>query len=108
MPSVLRIGCKVSAAVGPFKELQPGARRRTRENFTGTIIKSDENRQFTVYWYNFNKAATHSSNSLRFESNGEQNIGSSEILSILANHYVINQAGLDMLTHSQTRRQQAS
>ena len=69
MPSkAIRVGCKVSSLIGPMQPLSEGQKRRTRERFFGTVIKSADNQQWTVYWDRIDRCANHSYNSLKYEA----------------------------------------
>lgn len=67
MPSKIRIGCRVSGAVGPFLALVPGTNRRKRARLSGTVVASLPDRRWRVYWDGVNKASDHHGPNLRFE-----------------------------------------
>ena len=74
MPSQIRIGCRVSGAVGPCEPIPPerlsqgGKLRRHRTRYHGTVLRSVAEKQWTVYWEEVKKASDHYANNLKFES----------------------------------------
>ena len=72
MPTIIRVGCKVSGAVGPFLEPTPGQTRRKRVRFDGVVICSAPGQKWTVYWTNISQACDHHPNTLRFVSAGTE------------------------------------
>ena len=75
MPSIITLGSRVSAKVGPLLEAPardpsvapPGkrSRRRTRATYHGTVIESIGGTVWRVYWDDCNKTSDHLSTSLR-------------------------------------------
>jgi len=99
MPSSIRIGCRVSARVGAFLPNQPAAPtnqqstsrpRRIRSKCFGIVIRSAENRHWTVLWDDLGKASDHSCAVLKFESEGNPATALSEevVDNILKNNYI--------------------
>jgi hypothetical protein len=68
MPSIIRVGCRVSGLVGPLQELQNGQRRRTRMRFFGVVVRSVPEQKWTVYWEAIQRVADHGFAVLKFES----------------------------------------
>ena len=70
MPSVIRIGCRVSSKVGPLTLVSPGAKRRTRSLFHGIVLSSgrddyaDKNK-WKVLWIECGKCCDASASSLK-------------------------------------------
>ena len=57
----IEIGCRVSAFVGPKKN-----KRKTK--FKGTVIASQPDQSWTVWWDNIAKCSNHKAKILKFES----------------------------------------
>ena len=78
MPSSIRIGSRVSGAVGPFlpneasKDTSDFANKKTirrrRQHFNGTIVGSAKDKKWTVYWDEIKKSADHSCAILKYIS----------------------------------------
>jgi len=66
MPSVIRIGARVSAAVGPLPRDRPESGRRKRATWTGLVIASMPERSWLVLWDPSGQATTHSGRLLKF------------------------------------------
>ena len=105
MPSLIRLGCRVSACVGPLQPISDGRKssqgggklRRQRSRFFGTVIRSVEGRMWTVLWDSIQKCSDHSFNSLRFEREGIENVlDDINVQTILESSYVVGgQRGID-------------
>ena len=97
MPSVIRVGCRVTGLVGPFLSLTPGAKRRTRQRFTGTVIGSSPDQQWMVKWDDIGKVANHPHGKLRFLAPALPNALKNVDLEALRTgpDFVKNQAGID-------------
>ena len=66
MVGKIRIGCRVSARVGPFTEVDPTTGRKKREQFFGIVIGVGKERgKWVIYWENINKKATHAASILK-------------------------------------------
>ena len=74
MPGTIRVGCKVSGLIGPKLPLTGTQKRRTRQRFFGTVVKSCPNQKWTVYWHEIDRCADHSFNSLKYETNSGMNL----------------------------------
>ena len=92
MPTVIRVGSKVSGAVGPLLEPVPGQARRRRVRFDGIVIRSAENQRWTVYWRNISQACDHPSQVLRLVSStdAEENLRRLNVSDILQNRLIDN------------------
>jgi Transposase IS4 len=75
MPSNIRIGCRVSGAVGPLLDVDKGTitednstkvARRRRQHFMGTVVGSAAEKRWTVYWDDIKKSSDHSFSLLKF------------------------------------------
>ncbi len=66
MPSVIRIGARVSAAVGPLPQDQPELGHRKQAIWTGLVVASMPERSWLVLWDPSGQATTHSCRSLKF------------------------------------------
>jgi hypothetical protein len=113
MPSQIRIGCRVSAAVGPFLPIAPerqnegGRVRRHRSRYHGVVIRSFAEKQWTVYWEEVKKAADHFGNQLKFEKKAPvEGLVGLDLETILNNDYVKDQNGLDHALVSRVRAEQ--
>jgi hypothetical protein len=85
MLSQIRIGCRVSAAVGPYIPISLEQQRAFAE------------KQWTVYWEEVQKAADHFGQSLKFErkATAQGLAGLLDLESILNHNYVKDLTGLD-------------
>jgi hypothetical protein len=102
MPSQIRVGCRVSAAVGPFLPIpaeranEGGRIRRHRSRYHGIVLRSFAEKQWTVYWEEVKKAADHFGNQLKLEKKEtEKGLDGVDVEVILQNNYVKDQNGLD-------------
>ena len=83
MPGTIRVGCKVSSLIGPKLPLSGTQKRRTRQRFFGTVVKSCENQKWTVYWNEIDRCADHSYSNLRYETSTGMNLEGVNIDSML-------------------------
>ena len=88
MPGTIRVGCKVSSLIGPKLPLTGTQKRRSRQRYFGTVIKSCENQKWTVYWNEIDRCADHPFNSLRFESSRGTSLDGIDLHSILASKHL--------------------
>ena len=88
MPGTIRVGCKVSGLIGPKLSLTGTQKRRTRQRFFGTVVKSCPNQKWTVYWHEIDRCADHSFNSLKYETNSGMNLSGVNIDSILSTKHL--------------------
>jgi hypothetical protein len=102
MPSQIRIGCRVSAAVGPYIPIPPeqqmaeGIKRRSRSRYHGVVIRSFAEKQWTVYWEEVKKASNHFGQKLKFERKAPaEGLVGLDLESILNDNYVKDLKGLD-------------
>ena len=84
----MRVGCKVSSLIGPKLPLTGTQKRRSRQRYFGTVIKSCENQKWTVYWNEIDRCADHPFNSLRFESSRGTSLDGIDLHSILASKHL--------------------
>ena len=75
MPSLIRIGCRVTGLVGPLQPVIPGdvRKKRKRERFVGTVIGSCPDKNWMVRWDNIGKVAIHHGAKLAFLSPAPEN-----------------------------------
>jgi len=66
MPSVIRIGARVSAAVGPLPAECPQSGRRRHETWTGLVLASMLEKSWLIVWDQLGKSSVHPSRSLKF------------------------------------------
>lgn len=98
MPSSIRLGCRVNALVEKFQPLIPGKRRRVRERFSGTVIKSIADKVWCVFWDDIGKCANHLTGSLKFQQaggSGTNYFANINIPIVLAEHNIGDQRGID-------------
>ena len=88
MPGTIRVGCKVSSLIGPKLPLTGNQKRRTRQRFFGTVIKSCANQKWTVYWYEIDRCADHAFNNLKYESSMGMRLDGVNVDSILATKHL--------------------
>ena len=88
MPGTIRVGCKVSGLIGPKLPLTGAQKRRTRQRFFGTVLRSCENQKWTVYWHEIDRCADHSFNSLKYETSTGMNLSGVNVDSILNTKYL--------------------
>jgi hypothetical protein len=88
MPSQIRIGCRVSAAVGPYIPRAEGSKRRSRSRYHGVVIRYFAEKQWTVY-EEVKKA-------LKFERKAPaEGLAGLDLESILNDNYAKDLKGLD-------------
>jgi len=63
---VIRIGARVSAAVGPLPADRPPSGRRRRETWTGLVLASMPEKSWLIVWDQSGKSSIHSRRSLKF------------------------------------------
>ena len=106
MPSQLRLGCRVSGAVGPLQNrpnvptTDPNGtrrtQRRTRMRYHGWILRSDPNCRWTVYWENVQVCSCHPGNILKYENSADNEAFSRlDVDYLIRNRFVGDQLGLD-------------
>ena len=63
---------------------------------SGTVVRSEENRRWTVFWDDIAKCCVHPSAILRFEHRAEEHpLRGMNVASIIVNQSVANQDGCD-------------
>jgi hypothetical protein len=101
MPSSLRLGCRVSAAVGPLLPQSASGKRRTRQRFKGILIRSEENRRWMVFWDDIGRCSIHPGVILRFEESQTQStdpLGGLNVANIIDTLNVGDQQGIDVFS----------
>ena len=88
MPGTIRVGCKVSSLIGRMLPLTRTQKRRSRQRFFGTVIKSCANQKWTVYWDEIDRCADHAYNNLRYESNSGMTLVGVNVDAILATKHL--------------------
>ena len=63
-------------------------KRRSRQRFFGTVIKSCANQKWTVYWDEIDRCADHAYNNLRYESNSGMTLVGVNVDAILATKHL--------------------
>ena len=95
---------KSKAATLPDNVIEPNSTSECHktlgcEQWTGTVILSAPNHQWTVFWVQIGHCSTHSYNVLRYESSSRKNyivnLSKSSINAILLEKKLVNQAGID-------------
>jgi len=104
MPSKIRLGCSVSGAVGPLQSLEnvgvgamretvagnSSGQRRIRCHYSGVVIKSSGDHEWTVYWHNIQKCSNHKTGALKFvaERHDHFHMTSAEVDEIISSAFV--------------------